>query len=76
MDCIIMTDDEDYDLSGLTKKQRQAKIYYEENKHKMSLKRDVQVNCECGGTYVIQQKSVHFKRNIHKRFIESKNKLE
>ena len=65
MNCIILTDDEDYDLSStLTKKQIYAKKYYNINKIK-----DIQVICECGGHYV-------FKRNIHKRFIENKNKLE
>ena len=74
---IILTDAEDndltcIDLSGLTKKQTSKKLYYEKNKNKISSKRDIQVNCECGGTYVIQQKSFHFKRNIHKRFVENK----
>ena len=68
MDCIILTDNEDIDLSSeLTKKQIYAKKYYEINKIK-----DIQVICECGGHYVKSQRSVHFKRSIHKRYVKNK----
>ena len=45
MDCIIMTDDEDYDLTNLSQKQRQAKIYYEENKAKILQDKAITIHC-------------------------------
>ena len=73
----LLTDDEDFDLSpanfvGLTKKQIQSKIYYEKNKTQINQKRAITINCECGGRYPLQQKSVHFKRRIHQNYLLNK----
>ena len=72
MDCIIMTDDEDYDLTNLSQKQRQAKIYYEENKAKILQDKAITIHCECGGHFPKQQKSRHNKGYVHQRFMLNK----
>jgi hypothetical protein len=51
-------------------KNRQSQIDY--TKKRCSTK----INCECGGTYTLQNKTNHFSRNIHKEYENKKNQTK
>lgn len=51
-------------------KNRQSQIEY--IKKRCSTK----INCECGGTYTLQNKTNHFSRDIHKEYENTKAKVE
>jgi len=48
------------------------KKYYNENKEKTHR----QVNCECGGHYLIRAKARHFKTELHKKYMNQSNPEE
>ena len=78
MDNILLTDDEDIELSGinysrLAKKQITQKIYYEKNKEKISLDKSITLHCECGGHFPKQQKARHIKGYVHRTFMLNKS---
>ena len=81
MDNILLTDDEDIelsgiDLSGLTKEQKQQiyhKRYYDKNKEKISLAKSITLHCECGGHFPKQQKARHIKGYVHRTFMLNKS---
>jgi hypothetical protein len=54
----------------ITNKNRQSQIEY--TKKRCSTK----INCECGGSYTLQNKTNHFSRNIHKEYENKKVKTE
>ena len=43
----------------------QKKIYYQQNADKLKQK----INCNCGGKFTYENKSVHFKTNKHKKYL-------
>ena len=45
-------------------KEKQEK-YYLKNKEKILEKRNKKINCECGGSYTVTNKSTHFKQKKH-----------
>lgn len=51
-------------------KNRQSQIEY--TKRRCSTR----VNCECGGTYTLQNKTNHFSRNIHNEYENKKTEIE
>jgi hypothetical protein len=53
-------------------KQKQQKSQIEYTKKRCSTK----INCECGGTYTLQNKTNHFSRKIHKEYENKKVKIE
>jgi len=54
----------------IKQKNRQSQINY--IKKRCSTK----VECECGGTYTLQNKTNHFSRNIHKEYENKKSKIK
>lgn len=53
-------------------KQKQQKSQIEYIKRRCSTK----INCECGGTYTLQNKTNHFSRKIHKEYENKKGEIE
>jgi hypothetical protein len=53
-------------------KHKNMKSQIEYTKKRCSTK----INCECGGTYTLQNKTNHFSRNIHKEYENTKAKTE
>ena len=46
------------------------KEYHDKNKEVISIKRNKKMNCECGGLYTLNNKSVHLKTKKHQDFIK------
>ena len=55
-------DNHDYEL-------QRGRIYREENKDKINVKRLEKHTCECGGSYTYQNKQAHHQSEKHQRFV-------
>ena len=47
------------------------KEYYIANKDEINIKRNVKIDCECGGKFTIRHKSCHFKTTKHQDYLKS-----
>ena len=51
------------------KRIKNAKEYYEKNKEAINNRRNKKITCDCGGSYCISSKTIHYKTNKHKNYI-------
>ena len=51
---------------------KQRKEYREDNKDKIRKNKNKKINCECGGRYIINNKSRHLKTKKHINYLNSK----
>ncbi len=49
--------------------------YYNANKSAVNEKRNIKLNCDCGGCYTLRNKVQHSQSIKHKAFIEQQNNL-
>jgi len=54
---------------------QKAKEYYETNKDKIKEKRNENFNCDCGGCYIYNSKSRHYKTKKHIDYENNKTKV-
>ncbi len=69
----------EYNKEYYNNHKEKKKEYYENNKKKINEKRSEKINCECGGKYTHNNKSIHFNSQKHQNFHsflikENKNK--
>jgi hypothetical protein len=60
----------EYYENNAEKIKEQMKEYYENNAEKIKEQKNTKCNCECGGTYTRQNKSLHLKTDKHKKYLE------